>query len=89
MGPLLKAEGGTLNAGDIADVLDQHGECTIRVDPLHTQHLVDIHWAAHRAGELLGIKVRVRVGAPASAIDPTVTIKVSPRRHESLRTSQR
>lgn len=81
MGPLLNAEGGTPSVYDIADALSSHGECEIRANPLPTQNMVDLHWAAHRAGETLGIKVRVRVASPASDSDPTVTIKVSQRRH--------
>jgi hypothetical protein len=85
MGPLLDAEGGTPSAAEIADVLASHGECAIRVGPLPTQHLVDLHWTAHRAGQLLGIRVRVFVESPATTIDPTVTVRISPRRHDSWR----
>jgi hypothetical protein len=53
--------------------------------PQATQQLVDVHWAAHRAGQLLGIKVRVYVEGPVRGLDPLVKVTVTPRRQERSR----
>jgi hypothetical protein len=50
------------------------------MSPGPTQRLVDIFWAAHSAGRLLGTKVAVEVDGPKPGIDPLVTITVTPRR---------
>jgi len=85
MEPLLGTAGKTPDAAEIADGLSARGEYVVRLDPLPTQQLVDLHWAAHRAGQLLGIKVRVYVQGPIREIDPMVTITISPRRHDRSR----
>lgn len=66
-------------AAEIAAALESHGQCVFTSDPLLHQHLVDVHWAAHRAGQLLGIKVRVAILGPAPGDASKVTVVVTPR----------
>lgn len=65
-------------AAEIADALASNGACVIRTKPGPTQVLVDIFWAAHTAGRILGTKVAVKVDGPKPGIDPLVTITVTP-----------
>jgi hypothetical protein len=66
-------------SAEIAAALEAHGRFVFRLSPLPHQRMVDLHWAAHRAGVLLGIKVRVVVEGPVRPLDPEVTIVVAPR----------
>jgi hypothetical protein len=46
---------------EIAAKLWIDGECAIELDPLPTQRLVDLQWAARQAGRVLGGRASVRV----------------------------
>jgi hypothetical protein len=46
---------------EIAEALAESGEYVREMEWRSTQHMVDLHWCAHRAGRRLGMKVRVRV----------------------------
>ena len=46
---------------EIAEALAESGEYVREMEWGSTQHMVDLHWCAHRAGRRLGMKVRVRV----------------------------
>jgi hypothetical protein len=85
MDPSSLDEGGALGAEEIADALVTHGQCVIRMHPLPHQRLIDVHWAAHRAGELLDMKVSVVVRGPVRGIDPMVVVTVRPRMHQHVR----
>jgi hypothetical protein len=79
MKPSPGVEGRTSGAAEIADALAARGACVIRMRPGPTQGLVDVFWAAHSAGRLLGTKVAVKVDGPKPGVDPLVTITVTPR----------
>lgn len=71
------------SAAHIAAALETHGSFTMRIDPLPHQRMVDLHWAAHQAGRILGIKVSVLVDRPLTATEPradpvTVTVRRQP-----------
>lgn len=85
MEPVLSAKGKTPSAVEIADALAKRGECVVRLASRPEQRLVDVHWTARRAGQLLGIKVKVYVEGPIRDVDPMMTITVIPRRHERWR----
>lgn len=80
--------GGKPSADEIADALTSRGEYVLRMTPGPHQEVVDLHWQAHRAGQLLGIKVRVIVHGPVRGVDPYLTVLVRPRRSELHRLSR-
>ena len=80
-------EGATPSADEIADALTSRGEYVLRMTPRPHQDVVDLHWQAHRAARLLGIKVRVIVHGPVRDVDPYVTVLIRPRRSELQRLS--
>lgn len=69
----------TLTVSEIAEALQTHGRFLVQIDPLPHQRMVDLHWAAHQAGRLLGIKVRVFVESATADDDSRVTVTVTPR----------
>ena len=61
---------------EIASKLRIHGRYVAEIDRTQTQLLVDLQWAAHRAGRLLGGRAKIHTtGAPAPG-DRTVTVVV-------------
>ena len=74
---------------EIARSLADAGEYVCCVDSGPTQHLVDLHWCAHRAGRRLGLKVRVTMAEPAQPKREDhyekVTMRVAPRPAEVRR----
>jgi hypothetical protein len=83
--PLRNAREGVPSAAEIAEAVMAHGQCLIEIDPMPTQELVDLHWAAHQAGSMLGIKIRVIVETRRSGPAPFTTVRVVPRAHERSR----
>ncbi|HET6167376.1 MAG TPA: hypothetical protein VFE07_11165 [Marmoricola sp.] len=68
----------------IAHSLATVGEYVCCVDVGPTQHLVDLHWCAHRAGRRIGMKVSVTMAEPVELRrtdhEEQVTMRVAPRR---------
>jgi hypothetical protein len=62
---------------EIAAKLWLDGEFVIELDPIPTQRLVDLQWAARQAGRALGGRARVRMSRPRGPKDPTVTVTVT------------
>lgn len=54
---------------EIAAKLWIDGEWAIELDPLPTQRLVDLQWAARQAGRVLGGRANIRV-RPLTPMDP-------------------
>ncbi len=79
MDPSLNPRGALSGAATIAGALASDGAYVVKIDPGPPQRLVDVYWAAHSAGRLLGTKVAVKVDGPEPGIDPLVTITVTPR----------
>ena len=80
MNSLPSAEEGPPDEREIASALQHHGQYVTRVDARRHQQMADLHWTAHRAGRLLGIKVRVFVEGPSQATeDRLLTVTVSRR----------
>jgi hypothetical protein len=88
MNPAVRVGGDRL-VEEIASSLAADGEYVCCVDSGPTQHLVDLHWCAHRAGRTLGLKVRVTMAEPAqirrSDHVERVTMRVTPRPVEGRR----
>jgi hypothetical protein len=87
--PLRNAGEGVPSAAEIAEAVSAHGQCLIEIDPLPTQKLVDLHWAAHQAGSMLGIKVRVIVETRMFGPAPCTRVQIVPRTHERSRRAVR
>ena len=85
MDPLRIAKGGIDLAAEIADALASSGEYVAQIELLPTQQLVDFHWAAHRAGRRLGVKVTIDVHVPKNAPDTRAQVRVTPSRHHGWR----
>jgi hypothetical protein len=83
MNPALRVGGNEL-VEEIARSLATHGEYVRCVESGPTQHLVDLHWCAHRAGRELGMKVRITMAEPPQPCrtdhHEQVTMRVVPRR---------
>lgn len=62
---------------EIASKLWIDGQYIAEIDPLPAQRFVDLQWAAHQAGRVLGGRARVRVGPSRGPADPTVTLTVT------------
>jgi hypothetical protein len=60
----------------IAHALRREGEYLVVMDSLPEQRLVDVLWAAHRAGRIIGQKVDVEVSSPMS-LASRVNVKVT------------
>lgn len=59
---------------EIAAKMWVEGQYVTRLDPSPTQRLVDLQWAAHQAGRVLGGRTRLHVNHPAGPQDRTVTL---------------
>jgi hypothetical protein len=60
----------------IARSLRREGVHLVETDSLPAQRLVDVLWAAHRAGRIIGQKVSVELSSPESWVS-RVTVKVT------------
>jgi len=61
---------------EIASKLWIDGEYVVELDPSPTQRFVDLHWAAHQAGRVLGGRARIETSGARGPEDPTVTVTV-------------
>lgn len=68
---------------DIAGHLQDASEYRLTLVPRPPQRLVDVRWAALRAGQLLGRRVRVVTSRAMSAGDNPITVRIisSPAHH--------
>ncbi len=64
-------------AMDIARALDLDGTCVQWVRPIPEQRVVDVHWAAKRAGRLIGQHVRTSVTQVSDRPDGDVAVVVT------------
>jgi hypothetical protein len=62
---------------DIVRALELSGRYEVGVDTGNAQRVVDLRWAAHQAGRLLGTKTRVILVDPVDASDSTGTASVT------------
>ena len=62
---------------EIAANLWINGEYVVDIDPCPTQDLVDLQWAAHQAGRVLGGRARIATRAPGWPGDLTVRMTVT------------
>ena len=62
---------------EIASKLWFDGRYAFEMDPLPHQRLVNVHWAALRAGRLLGVRAKVKMIGPFSRTDPTVRVTIT------------
>jgi hypothetical protein len=62
---------------DIVRALELSGRYEVGVDTGNAQRVVDIRWAAHQAGRLLGIKTKVILAGPVDTSDFTGTASVT------------
>jgi len=62
---------------EIAAKLWINGEYVAEVDPLPTQRLVDLQWAAHQAGRVLGGRAKVKVTGTLGRDPRSVTVTVT------------
>src|SRR3954454_20782652 len=60
----------------IRSCLQTRGRYVAEVDIRDAQALVDVRWAARRAGELMGVGVKVELSKPYGHEDSTVTATV-------------
>jgi hypothetical protein len=58
---------------DIVRALELGGRYEVGVDTGNAQRVVDIRWAAHQAGRLLGVKIKVLLAGPVDGSDCTGT----------------
>ncbi|RNM13955.1 hypothetical protein [Nocardioides pocheonensis] len=61
---------------EIASKLWYDGDALYVIHPTRHQQLVDLQWAAHRAGSLLGVRVEVQV-TPMGRADPRATVSIT------------
>lgn len=61
---------------EIASRLWYDGEILYVINPMLHQQLVDLQWAAHQAGRLLGVRARVQVN-PMGLGDPRVAVSIA------------
>lgn len=61
---------------EIASKLWIDGEYVVEIDPFPTQRVVDLQWAAHQAGRVLGGRAKIETSVPRSPADPTMTVTV-------------
>jgi len=61
---------------EIASKLWIDGIYVAELDPCPTQRFVDLQWAAHQAGRVLGGRARIETSGPRGPRDPTVTVTV-------------
>lgn len=61
---------------EIASKLWIDGVYVVELDPFPTQRLVDLQWAAHQAGRVLGGRTRIETDGARGPGDPTMTVTV-------------
>ena len=61
---------------EIASKLWIDGVYVVDVDPSQTQRFVDLQWAAHQAGRVLGGRAKIETSGARGSDDPTVTVTV-------------
>jgi len=59
---------------EIAAKMWVEGQYVTRLDPSPTQRLVDLQWAAHQAGRILGGRTKIHLSPPTGPQDRTVTL---------------
>jgi len=62
---------------EIASKLWIDGEYVVHLDRPPTQRLVDLQWAAHQAGRVLGGRAKVETSSSRGSDDPIVTVTVT------------
>ena len=62
---------------EIASKLWIDGLYVVKLDPCPTQRFVDLQWAAHQAGRVLGGRAKIETCGPPGPDDRTVTVTVS------------
>lgn len=62
---------------EIAAKLWVDGVFVASIDPSPTQAFVDLQWAAHQAGRVLGGRSKVRTSPPSVPADPAITVTVT------------
>jgi hypothetical protein len=61
---------------EIASKLWVDGLYVVELDPCPTQRFVDLQWAAHQAGRILGGRAKIATRGPRGPEDRTVTVTV-------------
>jgi hypothetical protein len=61
---------------EIASKLWIDGHYVVQLDPSPTQRFVDLQWAAHQAGRVLGGRARIETSRARETEDPTITVTV-------------
>ena len=61
---------------EIASKIWTDGLYVVELDPSLTQRFVDLQWAAHQAGRVLGGRAKIETSGPRGPRDPTVTVTV-------------
>jgi hypothetical protein len=61
---------------EIASKLWIDGVYVVELDPSQTQRYVDLQWAAHQAGRVLGGRAKIQTSGAWGRDDPTVTVTV-------------
>ena len=61
---------------EIASKLWIDGEYVVELDPVPTQRFIDLQWAAHQAGRVLGGRAKIQTSCARGPEDPTVTVTV-------------
>jgi hypothetical protein len=61
---------------EIASKLWIDGLYVVELDPCPTQRFVDLQWAAHQAGKVLGGRAKIETSGARGREDPTVTVTV-------------
>jgi hypothetical protein len=61
---------------EIASKLWIDGLYIVELDPRPTQRFVDLQWAAHQAGRVLGGRAKIETRGPRGPEDPTITVTV-------------
>jgi hypothetical protein len=61
---------------EIASKLWIDGVYVVELDPCPTQRFVDLQWAAHQAGRVLGGRAQIETSGARGPEDPTVTVTV-------------
>jgi hypothetical protein len=60
----------------IAGKLWLYGEHVIEIDPVPTQGLVDLQWAARQAGRLIGVRTELEI-EPVGLPSPEVLVRIT------------
>jgi hypothetical protein len=61
---------------EIAGKLWLYGDYVVEISPTPTQRVVDLQWAAHQAGRILGVKTILDITSHG-AKHPTVTVSIT------------